>query len=130
MGHHPKPVPLGRLGRLGHAGQPGQKGPTMSRTRLPDRRPHEVVAFDFGGIQYIAGVGYYADGRLAEIFMSAGKLGTSADVAARDASVATSLLLQHGCPVETLRKALMRNVDGTAGSPLARVLVILNGAAL
>ena len=100
----------------------------MSRARLPNRRPHEVVAFDFGGIQYIAWVLYYADGRLAEIFISAGKLGTS--VAARDASVATSLPLQYGCAVETLRKALMRNVDGSVGSSLARALDILDGAAL
>jgi hypothetical protein len=53
--------------------------------------------------------------------MTAGKLGTSVDVAALDASVATYLLLQYGCPVETLRRALMRNANGSAGSPLAHI---------
>ena len=42
--------------------------------------------------------------------------------AARDAAVAASLLLQHGCPVETLRRALTRNADSSASGPLARAL--------
>jgi hypothetical protein len=46
-------------------------------------------------------------------------------VNARDAAVATSLLLQHGCHVDTLRKALTRNSDGSASGPLARALDLL-----
>jgi len=44
---------------------------------------------------------------------------------ARDAAVAASLLLQHGCPVDTLRRALMRNADGSASGPLAHALDLL-----
>jgi hypothetical protein len=36
-----------------------------------------------------------------------------------------SLLLQHGCCVHTLRKALTRNSDGSASGPLARALDLL-----
>jgi ribonucleoside-diphosphate reductase alpha chain len=46
---------------------------------------------------------------LAEIFMNTDKNGTALDVAARDAAISASLLLQFGCPVETLRRALTRN---------------------
>jgi hypothetical protein len=53
------------------------------------------------------------------------KHGTAVDVNARDAAVAGSLLLQHGCHVDTLRKALTRNSDGSASGPLARVLDLL-----
>jgi hypothetical protein len=46
-------------------------------------------------------------------------------VNARDAAVAVSLLLQHGCPVDTLRRALTRNSDGVASGPLAHALDLL-----
>jgi hypothetical protein len=46
-------------------------------------------------------------------------------VNARDAAVAVSLLLQHGCPVDTLRRALTRDSDGSASGPLARALDLL-----
>jgi hypothetical protein len=52
--------------------------------------------------------------------------GTAVDVNARDAAVAASLLLQHGCEVDTLRKALTRNSDGSASGPLARALNLLS----
>ena len=42
-----------------------------------------------------------------------------------DAALAASLLLQHGCPVETLRRALTRNGDGSASGPLAHALDLL-----
>jgi hypothetical protein len=53
------------------------------------------------------------------------KHGTAVDVNARDAAVAASLLLQHGCHVDTLRKALTRNSDGSASGALARALDLL-----
>ena len=59
------------------------------------------------------------------IFLNTAKHGTAVDTNARDASVAASLLLQHGYPVETLRRALMSNADGSASGPLARALDLL-----
>jgi hypothetical protein len=35
------------------------------------------------------------------------------------------LLLQHGCSVSTLRRALTRNGDGSASGPLAHALDLL-----
>jgi ribonucleoside-diphosphate reductase alpha chain len=95
------------------------------RQRLPDRRGHEVIEVEHLGLRYIIGVGRFEDGRLAEIFLSACKHGIAVDVNARDAGIAASLLLQHGCDVETLRRALTRNSDGSASGPLARALDLL-----
>jgi hypothetical protein len=95
------------------------------RQRLPNRRGHELVDFEHGGIRYTAGIGRFGDGRLAEIFLNTRKHGTAIDVNARDAAVAASLLLQHGCPLETLRRALTRNADGSASGPLARACDLL-----
>jgi ribonucleoside-diphosphate reductase alpha chain len=97
----------------------------QSRHRLPNRRGHELLSFEHGGIHYTAGIGRFEDGRLAEIFLSAAKHGTAVDTNARDAAVAASLLLQHGCSAETLSRALTRNADGSAGGPLARALDLL-----
>jgi hypothetical protein len=95
------------------------------RQRLPNRRGHELVDFEHCGIRYTAGVGRFEDGRLAEIFLNTAKHGTAVDTNARDGAVAVSLLLQHGCPIETLRRTLTRNADGSASGPLARALELL-----
>jgi hypothetical protein len=95
------------------------------RERLPNRREHELLDFEHGGISYTAGIGRFEDGRLAEIFLNTKKHGTAVDVNARDAAVAASLLFQHGCPIETLRRALTSNADGSASGPLARALNLL-----
>ena len=100
----------------------------MTRERLPTRRGHELLDFEHAGIRYTAGIGRFEDGRPAEIFLNTAKHGSSLDVSARDAAVAASLLLQHGCPVETLRHALTSNGDGSASGPLARVLDIVGAS--
>jgi hypothetical protein len=45
-----------------------------------------------------------------------------AGINAQDAAVVCSLALQHGVPVETIRKALMRDAKGSASGPLAVAL--------
>ena len=98
-----------------------------SRRRLSNRREHELIDFEHGGIRYTAGVVRFEDGTLAEIFLNTAKQGTAVDVNARDAAVAASLLLQHGCPVDTLRQALTRNSDDSGSGPLACALDLLAG---
>ena len=96
-----------------------------TRQRLPNRRAHQLLDFEHRGIRYIAGVGRFEDGTLAEIFLNTARQGTAIDVNARDAAVAASLLLQHGCSVDTLRQSLTRNSDGSASGPLARALDLI-----
>jgi ribonucleoside-diphosphate reductase alpha chain len=97
----------------------------VPRRRLPNRRGHELLSFEHGGIHYTAGIGRFESGDLAEIFLNTSKHGTAVDVNARDAAVAASLLFQYGCPARTLRRALTRNSDGSASGPLARALDLL-----
>jgi len=98
------------------------------RRRLPNRRAHVVIEFDHAGFSYTAGIGFFDDAcqQAAEIFLTTNKQGSLVDINARDAAIAASLLLQHGCPVETLRRALTRNGDGAASGPLAHVLDLLH----
>jgi hypothetical protein len=93
---------------------------------LPNRREHTVVTFETSdGFSFTAGLGYFEDGRLAEIFLNAGKVGTAIETAARDSAVVASLALQHGVAPETIKRALSRNENGEASGPLGTLLDLL-----
>jgi hypothetical protein len=93
--------------------------------RLPGRREHEVLEFEYVGLLCRGGVGRYPDQRVAEIFQNIAKDGSAADVNARDSAIAASLAFQHGCDVVVLRRALTRNPDGSAAETLGRLIDIL-----
>ena len=94
----------------------------MSRERLANRRASETFSFRCNGMPYSATVSRFSDGRLTEIFISNGKAGSDADAAARDSGIVCSIALQFGAPVETIRRALLRNSRGVASSPLGIAL--------
>jgi hypothetical protein len=74
---------------------------------------------------YAATTGRFQDGRLAEIFLSGGKLNTDSDAIARDGGGVASIALQCGAEVETLRGALLRDSRGVAASPLGTALDLI-----
>jgi len=94
----------------------------MSRRRLPNRRPAETFGIEVGGLNYVVSIGRFDDGSLAEIFISNEKAGSDSDTAARDSAVVASIALQYGVPAEFIRRALMRNRDGSACGPLGAAL--------
>lgn len=93
---------------------------TGIRTRLKDRRAHWLFRFECDGQSYTGGIGRFADGRIAEVFINGTKVGTAAETNAQDAAIVASLALQHGCPIERIQHALARS-GGSAG-PLATLL--------
>jgi ribonucleoside-diphosphate reductase alpha chain len=95
------------------------------RQRLLNRRASESFAFQCGRMNYVATISRFDDGRVAEIFLTNHKVGSDADAAARDSAVVCSLALQHGTPVETIRKALLRDAQGCPPSPLGTALDII-----
>jgi len=92
------------------------------RRRLPDRRPCETFSFECNGLAYAASIGRFPNGELAEIFISNAKAGSHSDAAAKDCAVIFSLALQHGVPLETVSRALLRDSQGRASSPLGAAL--------
>jgi hypothetical protein len=99
------------------------------RARLPNKRKAETLSFEHSGtrggnpIAYTATLGFYDDGRMGEIFMRAtDKAGSELDIQVRDISILCSILLQHGCELETIRHALTRNADNSASGPLGALL--------
>jgi hypothetical protein len=100
-----------------------------NRRRLPDRRASETFEVKCEGLTYLATVSRFDDGRLGEIFLSSHKAGSAADTAARDAAITCSIALQFGADLETIRKALCRDSQGNASSPLGTALDALAGIA-
>jgi hypothetical protein len=96
-----------------------------ARERLPNRRGCQTFGFDCNNLPCLVTVSFFADGRLAEIFISNGKAGSDADAAARDSGIVCSIGLQFGAPVETIRHALLRDSRGAASSPLGIALDML-----
>jgi hypothetical protein len=63
----------------------------LTRKRLPNRRGHMLLDFEADGFRYTAGLGLFEDGRLAEVFLNSGKIGTAIETAARDSAVVASI---------------------------------------
>jgi hypothetical protein len=99
------------------------------RERLPDRRSCETFELEVGGLRYVCSVGRFADGRLAEIFLSNHKSNSASDTAARDAAITFSIAIQHGADPEAIRRALCRDSQGRASGPLGAALdAVMRGA--
>jgi ribonucleoside-diphosphate reductase alpha chain len=92
------------------------------RERLPNRRASIVFEIELHGLKYTASVSHFADGRPAEIFLQNHKPGSQSDANARDSAVAASLALQHGCPLEILRRAVLRDPLGRPSTPLGAAI--------
>src|SRR4051794_22179925 len=96
------------------------------RRRLPQRRQHQLVDFEHAGFRYTAGLGFFDTGELGEIFINVpGRSGSAIEAVARDAAILTSISLQYGASLETIRHALTRNSDGSASGPVGVVLDLL-----
>jgi hypothetical protein len=93
-----------------------------ARDRLPNRRRAETIAFERDGSRYCLTVGYFPDGRVGEVFLSADRADSLLDVLASDAAILTSLALQHGCSLQEITHALKRDARGTAASPIGAAL--------
>jgi len=76
----------------------------MTRERLPNRRASESRSFRWKGMYLVATISRFPDGRLAEIFLTNGKVGSDTESAARDCAVVASLALQYGAPPVNMRR--------------------------
>ncbi len=99
----------------------------MTRIRIPNRRQAEAFDIEHDGIRYRASISRNEDGEVLAALLDAGKPGSALQAMARDAAVLTSLALQFGAPIHTLRHAVTRLDDGKAAGPLGSLLDALAG---
>ncbi|MGI9195746.1 MAG: vitamin B12-dependent ribonucleotide reductase [Candidatus Nanopelagicus sp.] len=74
---------------------------TAVRKRLPKTRPAQTTSFAVGGAEGYMTSGAYADGALAEVFLKLGKQGSTLAGVMDAFSIAVSIGLQYGVPLET-----------------------------
>ena len=93
-----------------------------TRQRLPDRRGGEVIEVyagtqEIGITKWLVTVGRRGRlgiGQVAEVFLASGKSGSDVNIMALELGILTSLCLQHGVDVETIRHAMPRDDQGNA----------------
>ncbi|WP_017589101.1 vitamin B12-dependent ribonucleotide reductase [Nocardiopsis ganjiahuensis] len=71
------------------------------RKRLPKKRPSETTSFSVGGAEGYITAGSYPDDGLGEVFMKLGKQGSTLAGVMDAFSIAISIALQYGVPLET-----------------------------
>ena len=71
------------------------------RKRLPKSRPATTTSFSVGGAEGYMTAGAYADGALGEVFLKLGKQGSTLAGVMDAFSIAVSIGLQYGVPLET-----------------------------
>lgn len=72
-----------------------------TRKRLPKSRPSRTTSFSVGGAEGYMTAGTYEDGQLGEIFLKLGKQGSTLAGVMDAFSIAVSIGLQYGVPLET-----------------------------
>ncbi len=71
------------------------------RRRLPKSRKSQTTSFTVGGAEGYMTAGAYDDGRLGEVFLKLGKQGSTLAGVMDAFSIAISIALQYGVPLET-----------------------------
>uniref|UniRef100_UPI0040492030 vitamin B12-dependent ribonucleotide reductase n=1 Tax=Candidatus Planktophila sp. TaxID=2175601 RepID=UPI0040492030 len=74
---------------------------TPVRKRLPKSRPSTTTSFSVGAAEGYMTSGAYADGALGEVFLKLGKQGSTLAGVMDAFSIAVSIGLQYGVPLET-----------------------------
>ncbi len=88
---------------------------TAVRKRLPNRRPSHTETLEVAGQAVTATIGFDpADDQPRELFLTAGKEGSTLDALLADAAVAISVALQHGVTARSLAKSIGRLPVGLA----------------
>ena len=89
-------------GKAAKTNAPSTSAPvTAVRKRLPKSRPSMTTSFSVGGAEGYMTSGAYADGALGEVFLKLGKQGSTLAGVMDAFSIAVSIGLQYGVPLQT-----------------------------
>src|SRR5215510_13271105 len=98
-----------------------------ARQRLPNRRGSTTLRVDYAdmtGFRLKAYATYSRDpsGRIAEVFISAGKPGSSSEATLRDDGLLLSLAIQHGVPLKSIAAMMTRDDKGLPAGPMGVIV--------
>jgi hypothetical protein len=88
----------------------------MNRSRLANRRSHDLHTIVHAGMAFTIGIGRYGEageGPIGECFLdvTSGKVGTAIEAMTHDLATIISIALQHGTPLAELRSSVSREGD-------------------
>jgi len=94
------------------------------RNSLPQRRHSETFTMVHGNHRtpFDITVGYYENGMVGEVFISGAQSGSEMEAITRDGAIVLSLALQHGVPIETLKRAITRNRENKPDTVIGAVI--------
>ena len=95
-----QPLSDGKAAKQDGAAEASAPAPA-TRKRLPKSRPSRTTSFSVGGAEGYMNAGTYEDGQLGEIFLKLGKQGSTLAGVMDAFSIAVSIGLQYGVPLET-----------------------------
>jgi ribonucleoside-diphosphate reductase alpha chain len=87
--------------RAKKADAPAEADHRLVRRRLPRKRPSQTVSFSVAGAEGYMTAGSYPDDGLGEVFLKLGKQGSTLAGVMDAFSIAISIALQYGVPLET-----------------------------
>ena len=93
----------------------------LMRRPLPQRRACESFEVAFGRHRLHVTAGYYADGTLGEVFITALKSGSELEALGRDGAILLSLAIQERIPLDLICNAVTRDSDGAPSSLIGAV---------
>lgn len=108
------------------------------RRRPADRRHHETIAVEMLNQRFKIGIGRHTEisdadqalvitlGAFTEVFVNAQKPNSALDVICSDGAILMSLLIQYGCPIETIQHAMKKDPGGSPASPLGYAANLLS----
>jgi hypothetical protein len=100
----------------------------MTREILPQRRQQwtrEIRWPPGRGPEIQVSVGFFADGRPAEVFITGAKAGSEVQAMGRDTAIIISMALQHGVPLEAIADALTRD-DEKGERPASLIGIVVD----
>lgn len=81
--------------------------------------------------EYTATIGYYADGRIGDVFVRSGKAGSHASILLHETSIALSVAFQYGASARDMLKSMPHTGEigssalGDPEGPIGTLLAIL-----
>ena len=94
----------------------------MSRVLLPQRRFCRTFPLRHTNQDFIVSIGFYEEGKPAEVFVTGTKAGSDVEAVSRDGAILLSLALQHGVPINTIRHAITRGSDDKPSSIVGAIV--------
>ena len=87
----------------------------VTRERITrNRRAADIVTLSHDRMKFHVTFSRYDDGRIAEVFIKAGKPGSPVEAWARDSGLLLSMAIQYGVPLGEMLKTITKLEDGVS----------------